>query len=73
MALKILIVVLLGCVIASLFSSFVFLFKDVNVPESRRTLYALGIRVAFAAALMIVLFYGLSSGELQLDAPWHQS
>ena len=71
MALKILILVLLGCVVASLFSSFVFLFKDVNVPESRRALYALGIRVAFAAALMIVIFYGLYTGQLGLDAPWH--
>ena len=71
MALKILILVLLACVIASLFSSFVFLFKDVNVPGSRRALYALGIRVAFAAALMLVIFYGLYTGQLGLDAPWH--
>ena len=71
MALKIIILVLLACVIASLFSSFVFLFKDVNVPDSRRALYALGIRVAFAAALMLVIFYGLYSGQLGLNAPWH--
>ncbi len=71
MALKILILVLLACVIASLFSSFVFLFKDVDVPESRRALYALGIRIAFAAALMLTIFYGLYTGQLGLNAPWH--
>ena len=48
-ALKVIILILLGCVIASLFSSFVFLFKDVDIPDSRRALYALGIRIAFAA------------------------
>ncbi|MCY4040165.1 MAG: DUF2909 domain-containing protein [Gammaproteobacteria bacterium] len=71
MALKILILVLLACVVASLFSSFVFLFKDVDVPESRRALYALGIRIAFAAALMLTIFYGLYTGQLGLNAPWH--
>ncbi len=73
MALKVIILILLGCVIASLFSSFVFLFKDVDIPESRRALYALGIRIAFAAALMLVIFYGLYTGQLGLDAPWHRA
>ena len=73
MALKVIIVILLGCVIASLFSSFVFLFKDVDVPGSRRALYALGIRIAFAAALMIAIFYGLYTGQLGLSAPWHDA
>ncbi len=72
-ALKILILVLLACVIGSLFTSFFFLFKDVDVPESRRALYALGIRIAFAAALMLVIFYGLYTGQLGLGAPWHNT
>lgn len=71
MGFTITILVLLGCVIASLFSSFVFLFKDVDIPDSRRALYALGIRITFAAALMFVIFYGLYTGELGLNAPWH--
>ncbi len=71
MALTVIILILLGCVIASLFSSFVFLFKDVDVPDSRRALYALGVRITFAAALMLVIFYGLYTGQLGLNAPWH--
>lgn len=71
MGFTITILLLLGCVIASLFSSFVFLFKDVDIPDSRRALYALGIRITFAAALMLVIFYGLYTGKLGLNAPWH--
>ncbi len=68
---KVLIVILLLGVIASLFSGLVFLFKDSGVPESRRTLYALGLRITLATLLLLVIFYGLYTGELGLNAPWH--
>jgi hypothetical protein len=73
--LKALIVFLLLCVIVSLFSGLVFLFKDTDRTDSKRTLYALGIRVAFAAALLVTVFYGLQTGQLRMgaNAPWHQS
>lgn len=73
MFLKILIVVLLLCVIASLFSGLFFLFKDADRSHSKRTWYALGIRVAFAAALLLAIFYGFQTGQLQFgtSAPWH--
>ncbi len=69
--LKALIVILLIAVIASLFTGLGFLFKDANVPGSKRTLYALGLRITLAAMLLSVIFYGLSTGELTLHAPWH--
>ena len=73
MTLKIIIFVLLIGVVASLMSGLVFLFKDSEKPESRRTLHALGVRVTLAAALLGTIFYGLSTGQLRMgtNAPWH--
>ena len=67
--LKLLIVILFIAVVISLTSSFVFLMKDVESP-SKRSLYALGIRVTCAGLLLITIFYGLYTGELGSHAPW---
>jgi len=67
--LKAIIVVLLIAIIISLGSGAVFFFKDQG--ESKRTLYALGIRVTLAVLLMVCITYGVLSGELTLNAPWH--
>ncbi len=71
--LKPLIIVLLIGVVISLFSGLVFLFKDSDRLDSKRTLYALGIRVSLAAALLATLFYGFMTGQLRIgsNAPWH--
>ena len=71
MFLKALIVFLLFGVFVSLFTGLGFLFKDSGNPGSKRMLYALGIRIGFAAALLLAVGYGLASGELTLNAPWH--
>lgn len=73
MYLKVIIVILLIGVVASLMSGLVFLFKDSDKPESRRTLHALGVRVVLAAALLGTIFYGLYTGQLRLGthAPWY--
>jgi hypothetical protein len=70
--LRAIILILLIGVIISLFSGLTFLFKDSSAGDSRRALYALGIRVTLAGALLVVIFYGLYTGELGLSAPWHQ-
>lgn len=70
MLLKILIVVLFLAVVASLSSGLVFLVKDMTKSESKRTLYALGIRITLALALMATIAYGLHSGQLGSRAPW---
>lgn len=71
--LKVVIVVLLFGVVASLFSGLVFLFKDSDKAGSKRTLYALGVRITLAIALVATVSYGIYTGELGMNAPWHQS
>jgi hypothetical protein len=67
--LKAIILILLLAMIASLTSGAVFFYKDQG--ESKRTLYALGIRVALAVLLIICIAWGVWSGQLTLSAPWH--
>jgi Protein of unknown function (DUF2909) len=68
--LKALIVFLMLGVIVSLFTGLGFLFRDSDRADSKRTLYALGVRICFAAALLLTVGYGLASGTLTLSAPW---
>ena len=70
MWLKILILVLFVGVLASLTSGLRYLLKDAGVPDSKRTLYALGIRITLAAIMMALVFYGFYSGILSSQAPW---
>ncbi|UTW44602.1 twin transmembrane helix small protein [bacterium SCSIO 12696] len=69
MWLKIVIVLLLIAMVVSLTSGLVFLFKDLG--SRKRTLYALGIRIGLAALLVTAIVYGVHTGELSLQAPWH--
>ena len=66
---KIIIVLLLIAIVVSLFSGAFFFFKDQG--GTKRTLYALGIRITLAILLMITITYGVMSGQLALNAPWH--
>lgn len=67
--LKVIILILLAGIIASLVSGAAFFFKDQG--RTRRTLHSLGVRVTLAVLLMICVTYGIVSGELTLNAPWH--
>ena len=67
--LKVIIAVLLVAILLSLGSGAVFFFKDQG--EGKRTLYALGLRVTLAVLLILCLVYGVLSGQLTLNAPWH--
>jgi hypothetical protein len=71
--LKIIILLLLFGVVLSLFSGLVFLFKDSDRQDSKRTLYALGIRITLAGALLLTVLYGFYTGQLRIgsNAPWH--
>ncbi len=73
MYLKVIIIILLVGVVASLVSGLVFLFKDSGKPQSRRLLHSLGVRITLAAALVGTIFYGLYTGQLSMgtNAPWH--
>ncbi|MFT7387397.1 MAG: ABC-type thiamine/hydroxymethylpyrimidine transport system permease subunit [Candidatus Endobugula sp.] len=67
--LKIIIVLLFIGVVVSLSSGLIFLLKDIESP-SKRTVYALGIRISLATLLMATIFYGLYTGQLGSSAPW---
>ena len=70
--LKIVIILLLIGIVISLFGGLAFMFKDSDIPNSKRTLYALGIRITLASALVLLIYYGLYTGELVFKAPWHR-
>tara|TARA_B100002019_G_scaffold161933_1_gene139670 strand:+ start:338 stop:559 length:222 start_codon:yes stop_codon:yes gene_type:complete len=68
--LETIIIILLILLLLSLFSGLVFLFSDRGNPNKKRTLYMLGIRVSLAAAIIILIFYGVSSGQLGNQNPF---
>jgi hypothetical protein len=69
MLLKVIIVLLFIAVIISLSSALVFLMKDVG-NSRKRILYALGVRIALAVALVGTITWGIYSGQLTSQAPW---
>lgn len=69
MLLKVIIVLLFIGVLISLSSALVFLMKDIGNAR-KRTLYALGIRVTLAIALIAAIAWGIYSGQLSSQAPW---
>lgn len=70
MLLKVVILILFIAVVVSLTSGLIFLLKDMNVPESKRGLYALGVRIALAATLLATIAYGIQTGQIKNKAPW---
>jgi hypothetical protein len=70
MWLKLIIVILFILVVASLTSGLVFLLKDMAGSQSKRTLYALGIRISLASLLLAAIAFGLHTGKLGSRAPW---
>ncbi|WP_444929187.1 DUF2909 domain-containing protein [Microbulbifer sp. SSSA002] len=70
MWLKIVIFILFLSVLASLSSALFFLLRDMGTPQSKRTLYALGIRILLAVLLLLAIWYGFESGILAKSAPW---
>jgi glycopeptide antibiotics resistance protein len=67
--LRTVIVFLLVAIVISLITGFVFFYKDKG--RSKRVMYALGVRVTLAVILMICVFYGLSTGQLNFQTPWN--
>ena len=68
MWLKPLITVVIILIFLSLFSSLFFLFKDQG--RGKRSVYSLGFRVSLDALLLILVSYGLYTGELGNTVPW---
>ena len=70
MWLKVTLVILFFAMLFSLSGAFVFLLKDAGISESRRTVYALGVRVALAVIFLSLIWYGYDTGLLSNNAPW---
>jgi len=70
MWLKVIIVVLFIGNIVALGSSFYTLMVDEG-QDSKRTANLLFVRVALAILLILVIAYGIWSGDLGISAPWH--
>jgi len=70
MLIKIIIVALLIGMVLSLTSGIYFLFSDLG--QKKRLLIALGIRITLAVLLIGTIAYGIHTGELVLNAPWHR-
>jgi hypothetical protein len=68
--LKIAIVILFIAVIISLSSALKFLLDDMKVEGSKRTAYALGLRITLAGLLLMLIAYGIGTGQLGNNAPW---
>lgn len=70
--LKTLIIVVVVLLLISLGASLVFLLIDQGKTDSKRTVYALGARVTFAVILILLVIYGLYTGELGNSVPWQR-
>jgi hypothetical protein len=68
--LKILIVVFLLALVASLGSGFYYLMTDQGDKRKRRLFHSLGVRLSLAIGLMVVIIYGVASGQLGHSNPW---
>ncbi|MBC6429146.1 MAG: DUF2909 domain-containing protein [Cellvibrionales bacterium] len=67
--LKSIVLILLLAMLASLCSGFYFLVQDKGNAR-RRLLWALGIRISLATALIGTIAYGIGSGQFSSQAPW---
>lgn len=72
MLLKTSIFIVIALILLSLGSSLFFLLKDQGTTESKRTVYGLGLRVSLGILLIILITYGLYTGQLGNSVPWDQ-
>ncbi|TGD70345.1 DUF2909 domain-containing protein [Mangrovimicrobium sediminis] len=68
--LKILIVILMVALVASLGSGFYYLMIDQGDKTKRRTFHSLGVRLSLAVTLLALIIYGVATGQLGHRNPW---
>ena len=71
MLLKTIIILLLIANIIALGTAFYAMMTDMGSSEGTRTAKFLTVRVSLAALLLVVVAYGIITGDLGLAAPWH--
>ncbi len=67
---KILIVILMVALVASLGSGFYYLMTDQGDKTKRRTFHSLGVRLTLAITLLALVIYGVATGQLGHRNPW---
>ena len=68
--LKAAIIILMLALVASLGSGFYYLMVDQGDKNKRRTFNSLGVRLTLAVALILVIIYGVATGQLGHRNPW---
>ena len=68
--LKVLIMIFMLALVASLGSGFYFLMTDQGDKNSRRLFNSLGVRLGLAIGLILLITYGVASGQLGHSNPW---
>ena len=68
--LKTVIVLLMIALVASLASGLVFLMSDRGNPQKKRLFTSLGVRLGIGACLLLVILYGVMTGQLGHQNPW---
>ena len=68
--LKVLIVIFMLALVASLGSGFFFLMTEQGDKRSRRLFHSLGVRLGLALGLIFLITYGVASGQLGNRNPW---
>lgn len=66
--LKVIILINFVLLVISLFSSLFIVYKDKG--QTNRPFVALTIRVSLAVSLIVLIGYGLASGQIGSSAPW---
>ena len=69
--LKTLIVLLMIALVASLASGLVFLMSDQGDPDKKRLFTSLGVRLGLGACLLLVILFGVMTGQLGQQNPWN--
>ena len=68
--LKTVIMLLMIALVASLASGLVFLMSDQGNPQKKRLFTSLGVRLGIGACLLLVILYGVMTGQLGHQNPW---
>ena len=56
--------------VVSLGSGFYYLMMDQGDKNKKRTFHSLGVRLSLAVALLMVITYGIATGQLGHRNPW---
>ena len=68
--LTVIIILLMIALVASLATGLVFLMSDQGSSKKRRLFHSLGVRLGLGACLLLVITYGVITGQLGHRNPW---